>query len=146
MTPYYLRYFSDFDSLINTDSDEQTNRNKLIYAYIQKIYDLIDKIISIWNRNAEEVYDEDSEYEPECLCRFELTIGDTTDIYYLDEGIDDIYNIYDIDDLKKKIRFIITQDTATGDYDNIPIYLNSFDFRNSCKKVWDNERLCNLNP
>ena len=127
-----------------TDSIEQTNRNILLSTYIKKIYDLIDKIISIWNRDAEDVYDEDSEYEPECLCRFELTIGDNTDIYYLDEGIDDIYNIYDIDDLKTKIRFIITQDTTTGDYDTIPIYLNSFNMYNICKKVCvlcNNERL-----
>ena len=129
-----------------TDSIEQTNRNILLSTYIQKIYDLIDKIISIWNRDAEEVYDEDSEYEPECLCRFELTIGDNIDIYYLDEGIDDIYNIYDIDDLKTKICFIITQQKTTDDY-HIPIYLTSFDFRNNCKKVVAiNHQLNQLNP
>ena len=129
-----------------TDSIEQTDRNILLSTYIQKIYDLIDKIISIWNRDAEEVYDEDSEYEPECLCRFELTIGDNIDIYYLDEGIDDIYNIYDIDDLKTKICFIITQQKTTDDY-HIPIYLTSFDFRNNCKKVVAiNHQLNQLNP
>jgi hypothetical protein len=128
-----------------TDSIEQIDRNILISGYIQKIYDLIDKIISIWDRQLDELEDEDSEDEPGFFCRFKLTIGDTTDIYYVDEVVSATSYIYDIDDLKKKIKFIITQDTATGDYDNIPIYLNSFDFRNNCKKVWDNERLCNLN-
>ena len=116
-----------------TDSIEQTNRNILLSGYIEKIYDLIDKNVSIWNRDAENMNDEDSEYEQEYPCRFGLTIGDNTDIYYLDEGIDDIYNIYDIDDLKKKIKFIITQQKTTGDYDNIPIYLHSFDMFNTCK-------------
>ena len=129
-----------------TDSNEQIDRNILLSTSVQKIYELINKIVDIWNRDAEEVYDEDSEYEPECLCRFELTIGDNIDIYYLDEGIDDIYNIYDIDDLKTKICFIITQQKTTDDY-HIPIYLTSFDFRNNCKKVVAiNHQLNQLNP
>ncbi len=118
-----------------TDSNEQIDRNILLSGYIEKIYDLIDKIVSIWNRNLENMNDEDSEYEQEYPCRFGLTIGDNTDIYYLDEGIDDIYNIDDIDDLKKKIKFIITQQKTTGDYNNIPIYLHSIDMFDTCKEA-----------
>jgi hypothetical protein len=128
-----------------TDSIEQTNRNILLSGYIEKIYDLIDKIVSIWDRRLDELADEDSEDEPGFFCRFELIIGDTTDIYYVDEVVSATSYIYDIDDLKTKMCFIITQLKTTDKY-HIPIYLNSFDFRNNCEKVWDNEPLCNLNP
>ena len=126
-----------------TDSIEQTNRNILLSTYIKKIYDLINKIVSIWDRDAEDMNDEDSEYEPEFLCRFELIIGDNIDIYNLNHIKDEVYNIYDIDDLKTKICFIITQQKTTDDY-HIPIYLNSFNMYNICKKVCvlcNNERL-----
>ena len=127
-----------------TDSIEQTNRNILLSTYIKKIYDLINKIVSIWDRDAEDMNDEDSEYEPEFLCRFELIIGDNIDIYNLNHIKDEVYNIYDIDDLKTKICFIITKQQTTGEYLNIPIYLNSFNMYNICKKVCvlcNNERL-----
>ena len=150
MTPNDIETTTDSieqnDIETTTDPIELTNRNILLSTSVQKIYELINKIVSIWNRDAEAMNDEDSEYEPECLCRFELTIGDNIDTYYLNHMKDEVYNIYDIDDLKIKICFIITKQQTTGDYINIPIYLNSFNMYDICNKVWDNERLCNLNP
>ena len=130
MTPYYLRYFSDFDSLINTNSNEIINRIDSDKKLEIKIRTHIYKIVEIYEDQLAQILDEDSEYESDFQAHFELKIDNVITDYDTD-------NKDQIDDLVKKVGYIINSLRETYDiYHNKAIYLDYVDIYNDITEVY----------
>jgi hypothetical protein len=129
MTPDFLRYFEDFDSLITTDSIELINKKSADREHEIKIMTHINKIVEIYEDQLAQFLEEDSEYESDFTAHFELKINNVITEYDTD-------NEDHIDDLVEKVEYIITSLRESYEYHNQGIYLYYVDIYNDIIELY----------